>query len=156
MLPVRERADDVLFMATVLLTSIAEEEGKPPVTLSAPAAEALKHRSWPGNVLQLENAMRQLVLVGQAGVIAETAVAHIIAGTEIEVDESDVSMPSAGDPDVQSEGGVEPLRVTEKRAIEAAIAASGGSINRAAKQLQVAPSTIYRKIRSWKVQSNSR
>ncbi len=153
--PVRERADDVLFLATDFLTRIAEEEGKPPVTLSAPAAEALKHYSWPGNVRQLENAMRQLVLLGQEGVIDEAAVGHMIAGTEIAVDASDVSMPSAGDSDVPSEGGIEPLWITEKKAIEAAIAASGGSINRAAKQLQVAPSTIYRKIQSWKVQSNS-
>ena len=149
--PVRERADDVLFLATDFLTRIAEEEGKPPVTLSAPAAEALKHYSWPGNVRQLENAMRQLVLLGQEGVIDEAAVEHMIA-----VDASDVSMPSAGDRDVPSEGGIEPLWITEKKAIEAAIAASGGSINRAAKQLQVAPSTIYRKIQSWKVQSDSR
>lgn len=154
--PVRERSDDVLFLATDFLTRIAEEEGKPPVTLSPPAAEALKHYSWPGNVRQLENAMRQLVLLGQEGVIDEAAVAHMIAGTEIAVDASDVSLPSASDRDVQSEGGIEPLWITEKKAIEAAIAASGGSINRAAKQLQVAPSTIYRKIQSWKVQSNSR
>ena len=148
--PVRERADDVLFLATDFLTRIAEEEGKPPVRLSAPAARALKHYSWPGNVRQLENAMRQLVLLGQEGVIDEAAVEHMIA-----VDASDVSMQSAGDRDVPSEGGIEPLWITEKKAIEAAIAASGGSINRAAKQLQVAPSTIYRKIQSWKVQSNS-
>jgi two-component system repressor protein LuxO len=154
--PVRERADDVLFLATDFLTRIAEEEGKPPVRLSAPAAKALKHYSWPGNVRQLENAMRQLVLLGQEGVIDEAAVGHMIAGTEIAVDAPDVSMPSAGDRDVPSEGGIEPLWITEKKAIEAAIAASGGSINRAAKQLQVAPSTIYRKIQSWKVQSDSR
>ena len=115
------------------------------------AAEALKHYSWPGNVRQLENAMRQLVLLGQAGVIDENAVAHMTA-----IDAFDVLMPSASDPDVQGEGGIEPLRLTEKKAIEVAIAASGGSINRAAKQLQVAPSNIYRKIQSWSVQSNSR
>ena len=137
--PVRERADDVLFLATGFLLRIAEEEGKPPVTLSAPAAEALKHYSWPGNVRQLENAMRQLVLLGQAGVIDENAVAHMTA-----IDAFDVLMPSASDPDVQGEGGIEALRLTEKKAIEVAIAASGGSINRAAKQLQVAPSSIYR------------
>ena len=154
--PVRERPDDVLLLATEFLTRIAEEEGKPPVTLSPPAAEALKHYSWPGNVRQLENAMRQLVLLGRAGVIDEAAVAQMIAGTEIAVDAPALPMLSVADGGLQSEGGIEPLWITEKKAIEAAIAASGGSINRAAKQLQVAPSTIYRKIQSWKVQSNSR
>ena len=154
--PVRERPDDVLLLATEFLTRIAEEEGKPPVTLSPPAAEALKHYSWPGNVRQLENAMRQLVLLGRAGVIDEDAVAQMIAGTEIAVDAPALPMLSVADGGLQSEGGIEPLWITEKKAIEAAIAASGGSINRAAKQLQVAPSTIYRKIQSWKVQSNIR
>ena len=154
--PVRERPDDVLLLATEFLTRIAEEEGKPPVTLSPPAAEALKHYSWPGNVRQLENAMRQLVLLGRAGVIDKDAVAQMIAGTEIAVDAPALPMLSVADGGLQSEGGIEPLWITEKKAIEAAIAASGGSINRAAKQLQVAPSTIYRKIQSWKVQSNSR
>ena len=154
--PVRERPDDVLLLATEFLTRIAEEEGKPPVTLSPLAAEALKHYSWPGNVRQLENAMRQLVLLGRAGVIDEAAVAQMIAGTEIAVDAPTLPMLSVADGGLQSEGGIEPLWITERKAIEAAIAASGGSINRAAKQLQVAPSTIYRKIQSWKVQSNIR
>jgi two-component system repressor protein LuxO len=48
------------------------------------------------------------------------------------------------------DSGIQPLWLTEKIAIEAAIAECDGSINRAAKRLQVAPSTIYRKIQSWK------
>jgi two-component system repressor protein LuxO len=49
--------------------------------------------------------------------------------------------------------GIEPLWLAEKKVIEAAIEACDGSINRAAKHLEVAPSTIYRKIQSWKAQS---
>ena len=44
---------------------------------------------------------------------------------------------------------VEPLWLTEKNAIEAAIEACGGNINQAAGLLEVAPSTIYRKLQSW-------
>ena len=80
----------------------------------------------------------------------------MIAGTEIAVDAPALSMLSVADGSLQSEGGIESLWITKKKAIEVAIAASGGSINRAAKQLQVAPSTIYRKMQSWRVQSDSR
>jgi DNA-binding NtrC family response regulator len=45
---------------------------------------------------------------------------------------------------------VEPLWLVEKRAIQAAIAASDGNVNRAAGLLEVAPSTIYRKLQAWK------
>ena len=47
-------------------------------------------------------------------------------------------------------GGVEPLWLTEKRAIQSAIDHCEGNVNRAAGLLEVAPSTIYRKIQSWK------
>ena len=45
---------------------------------------------------------------------------------------------------------VEPLWLTEKSAIEAAIEACDGNINQAAGLLEVAPSTIYRKLQNWK------
>ena len=80
--------------------------------------------------------------------MVEAAVTHMIAGTKIAVDAPAVSMLPVGNGDVQSEGGIESIWIREKKAKEAAIAASGGSISRATKRLQVAPSAIYRKIQS--------
>ena len=45
---------------------------------------------------------------------------------------------------------IEPLWLTEKSAIEAAIEACEGNVNQAAGLLEVAPSTIYRKLQNWK------
>ncbi|MBT5198874.1 MAG: hypothetical protein HOM06_15095, partial [Gammaproteobacteria bacterium] len=44
---------------------------------------------------------------------------------------------------------IEPLWVVEKRTIEEAIEECGGNVNKAAGLLEVAPSTIYRKLQSW-------
>lgn len=44
---------------------------------------------------------------------------------------------------------IQPLWMAEKQIIERAIDLCGGSINRAAGRLEVAPSTLYRKIQSW-------
>jgi len=44
---------------------------------------------------------------------------------------------------------VEPLWVVEKRTIEKAIEECGGNVNKAARLLEVAPSTIYRKLQAW-------
>jgi len=148
--PVRERADDVLLLAQGFLSAIAADEGRETVQLSDAAAEALKHYSWPGNVRQLENAMRQLVLLGSADEIDEASVYRMISGTEVAVDTDGLSVDAALTAGGDMDGKIEPLWITEKKAIEAAIAASDGSVNRAAKALQVAPSTIYRKIQSWK------
>jgi two-component system repressor protein LuxO len=47
-------------------------------------------------------------------------------------------------------GEVRPLWLVEKEAIQNAIEVSDGNINRAAILLEVAPSTIYRKVQAWK------
>lgn len=44
---------------------------------------------------------------------------------------------------------VKPLWQVEREAVQSAIEASGGSVTRAAVLLEVAPSTLYRKLRSW-------
>ena len=49
--------------------------------------------------------------------------------------------------------GFEPLWMTEKRAIERAIAICRGNIVAAARQLQINPSTIYRKKAAWDTHS---
>ncbi|MFT4519235.1 MAG: two-component system repressor protein LuxO [Halioglobus sp.] len=45
---------------------------------------------------------------------------------------------------------VEPLWLVEKNAVEAAIEMCNGNVNQAAGLLEVAPSTLYRKLQSWK------
>ena len=83
-------------MAQDFLTRVAEEEGKVASQLSDAAAQALQHYSWPGNVRQLENAIRQLVLLGPAEEIDEAAVYRMISGTEIAVETDGASQLSAG------------------------------------------------------------
>ncbi len=58
-------------------------------------------------------------------------------------------MPSVAEPCAQAPLTIEPLEATIRRAIEAAIAQSGGSIPRAAAALDVAPSTLYRRLQAW-------
>jgi len=53
-------------------------------------------------------------------------------------------------PHVARRQRVEPLWLTERNAIEAAIEACEGNVNQAAGLLEVAPSTIYRKLQTWK------
>jgi two-component system repressor protein LuxO len=46
---------------------------------------------------------------------------------------------------------ISPLWVTEKATIQRAIDLCNGSVNKAAGKLEVAPSTLYRKIQSWNI-----
>ena len=53
------------------------------------------------------------------------------------------------EPKIRHRSKVKPLWLVEREAIQSAIEASGGSVAKAAVLLEVAPSTLYRKLRSW-------
>jgi DNA-binding NtrC family response regulator len=60
--PLRERADDIAPLVRYFMTRSAKELGiaEPPV--EAAALTVLEHFRWPGNVRQLENAVRRLLI----------------------------------------------------------------------------------------------
>ncbi|WP_437658225.1 sigma 54-interacting transcriptional regulator [Sorangium sp. So ce1182] len=65
--PLRERGDDVLIIAKVLLSKYADELGSAVRGFSPAALAAIKKYSWPGNIRQLENRIKKaLVLCDQA------------------------------------------------------------------------------------------
>ena len=147
--PLRERLDDIPNLATTILKRLATETGKTFETLSKQSEDRLVSYAWPGNVRQLENMLRW--------------VATMLIGSDINVDIIDEaigqfdSQPedsrASGSPVSPSDGdveGVRPLWIVEKEAIQHAIDVSDGNINRAATLLEVAPSTIYRKVQAWK------
>ena len=61
--PLRDRVEDILLLAEHFLGR-AERDGAPPRRLSAEAREIVRAYSWPGNVRQLENAIRRLTVTG--------------------------------------------------------------------------------------------
>jgi transcriptional regulator with GAF, ATPase, and Fis domain len=64
--PLRERGDDVLIIAKVLLSKYADELGSQVRGFSPAALAAIKKHPWPGNIRQLENLIKKaLVLCDQ-------------------------------------------------------------------------------------------
>ncbi len=144
----RERLDDVPVLAALILNRLSTQTGKTFNPLSDDAKRRLSSYAWPGNVRQLENMLRWMttMLVGSDidASIIEEAIAQFddspdTAGTPVK--------PRAAAPAAESE--IKPLWLVEKEAIQNAIEASDGNINRAASLLEVAPSTIYRKMQAW-------
>jgi two-component system repressor protein LuxO len=66
------------------------------------------------------------------------------AGPGAEPASSPISTPLQASPE-----NIKPLAQIEREAIESAMRACGGNITRAAKALQVNPSTIHRKMSVW-------
>jgi two-component system repressor protein LuxO len=61
--PLRERGEDVIDLAKHFLAALALEEGKPFTGLSEDVKTAFRAYDWPGNVRQLQNVIRNIVVM---------------------------------------------------------------------------------------------
>ena len=142
-LPLRERRDDILPLAEAFLARFAEEEGRAFTGFEAEAATLLKAHAWPGNVRQLANVIRRVVVLDDGAAVSAAMLPEPIRATEAGV------FASRSDASPQGQLPVRPYHEQERAILKAAITAFDGNIARAAAALEISPSTIYRKLQSW-------
>jgi two-component system response regulator FlrC len=128
--PLRERREDVVPLARLLLEQIAAELGRPVPRLT-PAAEArLLMGRWPGNVRQLRNVLERSAIVQD--------------GPLIDVD----MLPDERAPEITDERPAT-LSDLERDAIQRALAETGGNRRRAAERLGIGARTLYEKLKRY-------
>lgn len=155
--PLRDRDDDVLLIAREFLSRFAKEDDKTFSGFTAEAEAALRAYSWPGNVRQLQNIIRNVVVLGEGPqVTLANLPREVHAAVMLDrrpVAQAMVLPMSAGwrEPNLRPVQSIEPLETSIRRIIQAAIDQCGGSIPRAAAALDVAPSTLYRRVQSWQM-----
>jgi two-component system repressor protein LuxO len=147
--PLRQRPADILVLARHFLARYAREEHKAFGGFSAETANVLIGREWPGNVRQLQNLVRRLVVMFDGGEIT----AEMIVAADVESREMPQDGPQPGPKKRQL---ILPLWQQEQRIIEDAIVSFGGNIALAAAALELSPSTIYRKRQAWAEMENER
>ncbi|KKB10173.1 Fis family transcriptional regulator [Devosia chinhatensis] len=141
--PLRQRPSDILVLSRHFLARYAREEHKSFTGFSAEAAQLLTAADWPGNVRQLQNLIRRMVVMFDGGEIS----APMLSAADIE---SQPLAPVAVEaPRAETRRTVLPMWQQEQRIIEDAIAVFGGNISLAAAALEISPSTIYRKRQNW-------
>ncbi|MEP1471038.1 MAG: sigma-54 dependent transcriptional regulator [Halieaceae bacterium] len=166
--PLRERGSDVALLAEHFLKNFSEREGRSFTGFSEASKDLVQRYPWPGNVRQLQNAMQQIVVLNDAERVEPEMLPEAVSrGTLEPIFQPQSQQHSATITGIGATGDeishintplshvarreqIEPLWLTEKSAIESAIEACAGNVNRAAGLLEVAPSTIYRKLQSWK------
>lgn len=177
--PLRDRDSDVLLLGRHFLEVFSREDGKS-FKGFAPEAEAmLLAYPWPGNIRQLQNVIRSVVVLNQgetvtpdmlprylwtaadlssppvpveARAVAPLAMAQASLTAPISLAGPAVSLaaPPVSLPASASLADIRPLEDVIRQTVESAIERCGGSIPRAAAALQVSPSTIYRRIEAWR------
>lgn len=153
--PLRSRGDDIVAIAQQFLIAYAQEEGKQFEGFSTEAEIMLRHYNWPGNVRQLQNVIRNSVVLHDDrlvkpehipppldAVLADKSLSAYSAHNERDASVSEVSSSN-------NVVTIRPLAEIEREAIEQAIAVCDGNIPKAAALLEVSPSTIYRKKQTW-------
>jgi two-component system response regulator HydG len=140
--PLRERRDDILPLARVLLASSALRMKRAISGLSPGAADQLLRYRWPGNVRELENAMERAVALAR--------------GRRVELEDLAEEIRQATPRPLPTQGAVRPLEEVEKEYILAALEANGGNQTHTARQLEIGSATLYRKLKSYGLIGESR
>lgn len=151
----RDRPDDTIEIAKHMLVKYAQEEGKAFKSLSLAVVGFFRNFDWPGNVRQLLNVLRNVVVLNDAEVVEiDMLPADLTIARRSDV-QTAAPQPIAPAPAVL---GANPfhahfgktLAQFEREFVEATIEKCGGSVPDAAKMLGVSPSTLYRKREAWK------
>jgi two-component system repressor protein LuxO len=142
----RERGGDVLLLARHFLAAFSREEGRAFQGFTPEAEARLGAARWPGNVRQLQNVIRQAVVVHDGERITEAMLPDLDSERPSEPPRAAKAATPAA---VAAAEEIVPLALLERRAIERAIEICGGNMTEAAHRLGVNVSTIYRKRQSW-------
>jgi two-component system repressor protein LuxO len=138
--PLRERGEDVVTLARSFLAAFAEEEGRHFGGFTADAEAAITAHRWCGNVRELQNVIRRVVVLHDGEMVSADMLA--LSSTH-EAARDTGALPRADSP------SIDPFWRQEQRIIESALKAFDGNTHKAAHALEISPSTIYRKLQTW-------
>jgi PAS domain S-box-containing protein len=132
-----ERREDIPLLVDHIIAKFNHLQGKDIAGVSQEVMVRLMEHTYSGNVRELENIIEQAFVLCRGGLIE---VQHLPL-------ELRPPSPAAGTID----SGMS-LRAMETHLIEAALVRSGGNRQRAARELGINPSTLYRKLKAFELQ----
>jgi len=138
--PLRQRKEDIPILIKFFLKKIAKKYPEMDYTdISEEAMEKLMNHDWPGNVRELENVIERAVHLSRGKTIMIDHLPDNIVGND------NFNAPKEERQDVM------PLKEIERKTIKKALCSSGKNITKAAKMLKIGRSTLYRKMKKYKI-----
>ncbi|MGE5189681.1 MAG: sigma 54-interacting transcriptional regulator [Gemmatimonadota bacterium] len=138
--PLRERREDIVPIAIRFLAEAAVRAQRPSPELSGAAAEFLASHDWPGNVRELRNAIQRAVVMGESPSL-------------VPADFSFLLKPDSRPIESTAEGNLSRWERTEKNSILAELARQGWNKTRTARELGIAKSTLFEKLKKYAIRS---
>ncbi|TNE58435.1 MAG: sigma-54-dependent Fis family transcriptional regulator [Alphaproteobacteria bacterium] len=80
--PLRDRGEDVILIANTLLEEYTKEEGKSFKGFGKGAVEAIERFDWPGNVRQLQNVIRNAVVLNDGDKLTRAMLPSEVLGNQ--------------------------------------------------------------------------
>jgi len=138
--PLREHAEDIIFIAEQILIELVESKQVPNKKLTTAALNALRQYDWPGNLEQLRSIIKSLALTSEADDVDAPEVNKVLAQFRHEkpVEESgfDFNMPLR-----------ELREQLERRYFEYHISLENGNMSRVAQKVGLERTHLYRKLK---------
>lgn len=131
----RDRCDDILHLASLFLEKQAHELGLPGPRLADEVGEAFRAYSWPGNIRELENVCERSLLYS--------------SGEVIKLEHIPECLHNAG-AGYNPPSGVGKIGRLYNDIIISTIDSHGGNLTKAAAELGIARTTLYRRIKKLK------
>lgn len=141
--PLRERPEDLEQAIRDTVREACDQYSRYHVVTQG-GMQCLKAYPWQGNLLQLEAFLKRLILTAEKRSIDEILVRKLLR--ELFPSSAPVRMM----PDGQGIGG--PVACEEERQIRLALAAQGGSRERAAACLGISKATLWRKMKKYNIE----
>ncbi len=132
--PLRERKEDISLLANHFLKSCSQKNQKPLAGFSKSALERLEAYSWPGNIRELQNAIERSVVLCRGNLVDMEDLPETIRGASLP-DARHIVIPIGT-----------PMQEIELRVIDETLRYTKGDKTLAARLLNIASRTIYRKL----------
>jgi DNA-binding NtrC family response regulator len=137
--PLRQRIEDLPFLARKFCFEAARELKKQTPEISEEATCLLRDYAWPGNIRELKNVVKRAVLLSGSHEITPEHISFLRTNSPDETLQS---------PSVKTGAGMS-LAEVEKNAIVQVLEMTGGNKTKAASILQIDYTTLLRKIKMY-------
>ena len=139
--PLRERGEDLLFMAHVFLKQIGDEMGRRVHGLTEGAIHAMRAHPWHGNVRELSNKLMSAVVMAEGPFITAEDLGLGLG----------LAAGNSGAPVTSLKAAVQQL---EKEIISQALVLHGGNLSRVADELGISRPTLYAHLRRYGIRTD--